>query len=162
MSHAEVWQGKKKKKHTEPRQDLTPDTHLVNADVLPPKDRIFPFSEKKLQLTWNLVIFFFQEGQIPGKVELREEKKPWKLGRLCWTQTSQSSKTVGGKMLSGPVTFTHPLLGCFCCLFTRLLPHLSPRGFGSNRPSLPRKPMKARKSHCPSSSKMYLFPQHLP
>ena len=38
---------KKKKKKPEPRQDLTPDTHSVNADVLPKKERIFPFSEKR-------------------------------------------------------------------------------------------------------------------
>lgn len=49
---------------------------------------------------WNSVISSCQEGQTPGKVELGKAKNPCKSRPLCRTQTSQSSKTVGKKLLS--------------------------------------------------------------
>lgn len=44
-------------------------------------------------------------------------------------------------------SFIHPLLGYPSCLSMLHLPHLSPLGFGSNMPSLPRKPTRVRNSH---------------
>lgn len=117
--------------------------------VQQPHSFLVKSTEASLNATgsWNLVSFSFQEGQIPGKVELRERESRENQVRFAGHSPASPAR-LPGKMFSG-LPPLHALSWDASAVSSRCAPLTSPRGFGSNRPNLPRKPMKARKSHCP-------------